>query len=262
VVLGVIATLALVLVVRAARMSSRQITAPPANVLAPLHGAAERLGGALKWQTVSVEPMDPSQLTGLREHIERSFPRAHEALTRESFDHALLYTWKGTMLAKEPQSNALVRTTTAATMLEGSVKDNVLPARARAVINFRILPGDTVAAVVDHVKQAVNDARVLVRAIDATKGEPSPVSSIEAEGYRALVTTIRQVFPAALVAPSLVLGATDARHFARFARGTYRFVPWTLEAGDLKRIHGKDERMSVASYERGIGFHALLLQSL
>lgn len=56
-------------------------------------------------------------------------------------------------LARRPAANALLRTTTAATLIEGGVKDNILPARARAVVNFRIRPGDTIASVTDHVRR-------------------------------------------------------------------------------------------------------------
>jgi carboxypeptidase PM20D1 len=62
-------------------------------------------------------------------------------------------------LEKSPTTNAILRTTTAATILEGGVKDNVLPAHARAVINFRIKPGDNVGDVLAHVTKVVNDRR-------------------------------------------------------------------------------------------------------
>ena len=65
-------------------------------------------------------------------------------------------------------TNALVRTTTAATMIEGGIKENVLPARARAVVNFRIKPGDTIDKVLSHVKTAIADPRVTVKLLDPT----------------------------------------------------------------------------------------------
>ena len=65
-------------------------------------------------------------------------------------------------MAAQPSTNAAMRTTTAATIIEGGVKENVLPSKARAVVNFRILPGDSVKSVLDHVNQTINDARVKV----------------------------------------------------------------------------------------------------
>ena len=62
-------------------------------------------------------------------------------------------------LATSPTTNAILRTTTAATIFEGGVKDNILPARARAIVNFRIKPGDTVDDVLAHVAKVVNDRR-------------------------------------------------------------------------------------------------------
>ena len=66
-------------------------------------------------------------------------------------------------LAESPTTDATLRTTTAVTMLEGSPKDNVLPARARAVVNFRILPGDSVSGVLEHVRRVIDDPRVEIR---------------------------------------------------------------------------------------------------
>ncbi len=114
------------------------------------------------------------------------------------------------MLAKSPATAAMLHTTTAPTMLTGSVKENLLPSRAVAVVNFRLLPGDSVASVIDHVTKAVDDPRVKVTAI-GYQTEPSPVSNVDSWGFATVQKTIIQVFPDALVAPFLMIAGTDGK---------------------------------------------------
>jgi carboxypeptidase PM20D1 len=162
--------------------------------------------------------------------------------------------------AKSNSINAVLRTTTAPTVISGGVKDNVIPSEARALVNFRILPGESVKSVVQHVKDAVGDERVQVRLVDAW--EPSPVSDPEAPQFRAVQRTIAQTFPEALVAPFLVVGATDARYFRGLTPNVYRFSPIPLAGKDLARVHGIDERVSVDSYLDAIRFYRTLILNM
>ncbi len=163
-------------------------------------------------------------------------------------------------LSSGEATNALVRTTTAATVIEGGVKDNVLPARARAVVNFRIKPGDTIDSVIAHVKKSVADPRVAIQLLDPSGArDASKVSATTSQGYLTIERTIRQVFPGTLVAPSLVLGATDSREFERIADDVYRFVPYLIGPDDTSRVHGANERVSVESYRNCVRFYSQLL---
>jgi carboxypeptidase PM20D1 len=165
-------------------------------------------------------------------------------------------------LAGSPATNALVRTTTAATIFEGGVKENVLPARARAVVNFRIKPGDTIDGVLAHVRKTVADSRVTIKLLDpAGARSASAVSRTTSAGFRTIERTIRQVSPGTLVAPSLVLGATDSRKFEVVADDVYRFLPYVLGPDDTRRVHGIDERISVESYRDCVRFYAQLLKN-
>jgi carboxypeptidase PM20D1 len=155
-------------------------------------------------------------------------------------------------LEGSPTTNAMVRTTTAPTIFQAGTKDNVLPSYARAVINFRILPGDTVATVIEHVRRAVDDSRVEVKNVGRFTAEPSPVSSTDSETFRTLERTIRSVVPDVLVAPYLVVVVTDARHYSDLSRDVFRFLPLRLAQADLERMHGTDERIAIREYETAI----------
>lgn len=157
-------------------------------------------------------------------------------------------------LQQQPSTNAMIRTTTAITMLEGSPKENVLPQRARALVNFRILPGDTVESVVAHVRKVTADSRVEVQIAGGSGAEPSAISSVTAPAFGRIAQSIRQLFPESVIAPSLMIGASDVRHYAAVADDAYRFMPILLLPDDLARFHGTNERIAIADYARVVDF--------
>lgn len=166
-------------------------------------------------------------------------------------------------LAAQPHTQALLRTTTAVTMIAGGVKDNVLPSSARAVVNCRILPGEHLDTVLEHVRRVINDPRVQVSKYGASEGwEPSAISSSTHSGFRLLQQTIRQVFPEVIVAPALVVAGTDSRHYAALTENIYRFRPHRLRQTDLEGYHGLNERLSVANHTRGTQFYYHLLANV
>jgi carboxypeptidase PM20D1 len=162
-------------------------------------------------------------------------------------------------LEERPTTTAMVRTTTAPTIFQAGTKDNVLPSYARAVINFRILPGDSVATVVEHVRRALGDSRVEVKIVGRFSAEPSAVSSTDSESFQTLERTIRSVAPDAIVAPYLVVVSTDARYYGGLSRNVYRFLPLRLTPRDLERMHGIDERIGIREYETAIRLYRQLI---
>ncbi len=164
-------------------------------------------------------------------------------------------------LQKTPSGNSLVRTTTAVTMIEGGVKENVLPASAKAIVNFRIKPGETVESVTDHVRNTIDDPEVKIKDFHGRATNPSPVSSAGSTAFRMIHTTVRQIFPDTLVAPGLVTGATDSRHYSAISEDTYRFAPFRITKEDLVRVHGINERIAVKDYSAMIRFYVQLLRN-
>jgi carboxypeptidase PM20D1 len=164
-----------------------------------------------------------------------------------------------------PRTNAMVRTTTAVTVIEGGVKENVLPSSARALVNFRILPGDSIESVTSFVRGAVDDPRVDVRVYEGRRGfsnEPSPESRVDSPAFALLARAIRASYPDTVVAPNLVLGGTDARWFRPLSDDVYRFGPLHVKPEDLKRVHGTNERIGVRDYLDSIRFYLRLLRAV
>jgi carboxypeptidase PM20D1 len=161
-----------------------------------------------------------------------------------------------------PVTNASIRTTTAPTMLRAGIKDNVLPTEAQAVVNFRLLPGDSVADVEAHLHRVIDDDGIELAVLEGFGNEASRVSPTDNMAFAALERTTREVFPEVLVATGLVTGATDARHYDAVAESRYNFLPVLLQREDLARVHGTDERVSVAGYADAVRWYARLLENL
>ena len=91
--------------------------------------------------------------------------------------------------------------------------------------------------------------------------EPSTVSNIDTPGFRLLQRTIGEIAPQALVAPALLVAATDSRHYHSLTANIFRFLPITLGPKDTQRYHGVDERISIQDYERLVRFYARLIEN-
>ncbi len=154
---------------------------------------------------------------------------------------------------------AAVRTTSAVTMIDGGVKENVLPTRARAVVNFRIRPGETVDTVLEHVRHTIADPRVVVKRRGDYWSNPSPLTATEGAQFATMRTAIRMAFPDVVVAPFVFVGATDSRYFAPLSGAVLRFFPFRTDAADLERPHGINERVSVAGLADAVRFYQHLI---
>jgi carboxypeptidase PM20D1 len=105
---------------------------------------------------------------------------------------------------------------------------------------------------VEHVKRVVRDDRVEVKVAGRFSAEPSAVSSTTAAAFLSVERSIRSIAPDVVVAPYLVVVVTDARHYSSLSPNVFRFLPLRLTPLDLERMHGANERIGVAEYERAI----------
>jgi carboxypeptidase PM20D1 len=158
-------------------------------------------------------------------------------------------------------TRATLHTTMATTVFKAGEKENVLPTKAKAIINFRIMPGETISQVIERVKEIIDDPRIHIKTNGKFNYEPSIVSNPSSPTFRLMQKTAKQVFPDLIVAPYLVLGSTDSRHYKNLTKNIYRFVPFRLEPSDLNRIHGINERISIKTYKEGINFYIQLIRN-
>lgn len=153
------------------------------------------------------------------------------------------------------------RTTTAPTIIQGGIKDNVIPTVATATINFRILPGETSASVLEHIKSIVSEEYISIEA-EGNISEPSSVSDPHSPSFQILQKTIGQLFPDAVVIPGLVGGGTDSRHFREVTENTYRFYPIRFNNENKHGFHGIGEHMTTENYKECIQFVYQLVQNV
>ena len=167
--------------------------------------------------------------------------------------------------AKSGAANAMIRTTTAPTILVGSAKENILPQKSAALINFRIHPNDTADDVLAHVREVIADFDGVTAEFDQSGGvgsPASPVSPTDTRAFQILANVAAETGNGAPVAPALVLGATDARWTTEISDNVYRFAPSVIPVEDLAGFHGTNERISVDNMGRLARGYAQIMKAM
>lgn len=159
-----------------------------------------------------------------------------------------------------PETAAMSRTTAVTTTLHGAPAHNVIPASATAHINVRILVGDTLAGVEQHLRSAIRDAKVDVELVAGD--EPSPVSPVDDDAFALLERTIGVSFPDAVPTPYVMMAATDARHFCAITSRVYRFAPFRMSKAQRQAIHSYDEHIGIDDFLAGIEWYRRLIEEL
>ncbi len=168
----------------------------------------------------------------------------------------LLKRW----LVRNPEMNASMRTTTALTIINGGVEDNTIPAEAKAIVNFRLLPGDSIADVLWHAKKVIKDERVKFKPVEGKFNEALPISPRNSPAHKGLQTVIRQVFNNPPVAPFVMLGGTDCQHFVPVCDNIFRFTSLVMDESFRGLEHGIDERIPIDGMARMVKFYAQLMR--
>jgi acetylornithine deacetylase/succinyl-diaminopimelate desuccinylase-like protein len=150
-----------------------------------------------------------------------------------------------------PQWGAMMHDTIAPTMLSGGVRPNVIPGEARAMLNVRLLPGDTIDVLLGALTKLVNDPQVRLE-VQPNSGLAAPNSSLESDFYGVINKVAAQDFGGVPVLPYQSPWATDSSQLRLHNVQAYGLWPFPLTEEDLKRMHGDDERLPVASFSKGI----------
>ncbi|MAP95298.1 MAG: hypothetical protein CMK07_10145 [Ponticaulis sp.] len=193
---------------------------------------------------------------------------AHDMPLMQKMAFANLWLFEGMVKSQfdaSGEANAMIRTTTAPTMMAGSVKENVLPQQATALVNFRIHPSDTPETVLEHVRDVISELEGVSAEIDQSGGigsPASPVSPTDNRAYAVLQAVASEAGNGAPVAPGLVLGATDARWTTEIADNVYRFAPSVVPVEDIGGVHGTNERIAVDNLTRLAHGYAQIMKAM
>jgi acetylornithine deacetylase/succinyl-diaminopimelate desuccinylase-like protein len=150
-----------------------------------------------------------------------------------------------------PLWNAMLRDTIAPTVLTAGVANNVIPAEARANLNVRLLPGDSINAVVNDLNKLVNDPQVKLE-VQPNPGLAAPSSSLESEFYGVISKVVSQEFGGAPALPFQSTWLTDSAQLRLHQVQALGLVPFPLAQEDLRRMHGDDERIPLAAFDKGV----------
>lgn len=156
------------------------------------------------------------------------------------------------------EMNALVRTTSAFTQMEGSSARNVIPPEAKMVANMRLNPQDCVASALHYLKKTVNNKDVEITVLESF--EPSPISETNCPAWDKVASAVANTWPGCLVSPYLMVQCSDSRHYGKLSNHVYRFSAMDLSAEERGSIHGNNERIRVETIAKAVEFYIRLMK--
>lgn len=161
------------------------------------------------------------------------------------------------VLLGQPASAALIRTTIAPTIFQAGEQYNALPEKASAIINLRLMPGDSLEDVKKFIKETIDDEAISVQ---VTGSEATKVSAVEGSPFESVQQAARNVYEEAVIAPYLMFAGSDAKHYDSVSKNTYRFLPVQITSEDLNRMHGTNEHVSINNYINAIKFYIEIIK--
>ncbi|NLB52047.1 MAG: M20/M25/M40 family metallo-hydrolase [Syntrophomonadaceae bacterium] len=201
-------------------------------------------------------PMPARLIMPVREMFKKMAPyMENNKLVLKSIDK--LFPAVSSVLSKNPATNSMIRTTFAATMIGGGYAPNVLPPEAWAIVNARVLQGDSINGVMEHIRK-VNPG--IEFTLEKLMGEdPGNISPIDSPAYKTIEKILGEMFPEVLVLPYLMAGATDSRNYAGVSKGIYRFAAMVLNKELYATIHSENERLSFDNLASMMEFYYKLI---
>ena len=154
--------------------------------------------------------------------------------------------------------NALVRTTSAFTQMEGSSARNVIPPEAKMVANMRLNPADSVSSALEYLKKTVQDETVEITVLESF--EPSPVSETNCPAWDKVASAVANTWPGCIVTPYLMVQCSDSRHYGRLSNHVYRFSAMDMTAEERASIHGNNEKIRVEAVAKAVEFYIRLMK--
>ena len=186
--------------------------------------------------------------------------RYSSLLYRVIFANMWCFGWVIDLLGKLSggEMNALVRTTSAFTQMEGSSARNVIPPEAKMVANMRLNPCDSVASALEYLKKTVSDPNVEVTVLESF--EPSPVSETNCPAWDKVASAVANTWRGCIVAPYLMVQCSDSRHYGKISNHVYRFSAMAMTAEERATIHGNNERIRLESIHKAVEFYIRLMK--
>lgn len=153
-------------------------------------------------------------------------------------------------IRRSPELLAMFQNTLNLTMLNAGIKANVIPARSEAVIDCRLLPGQSKREWIRQVRERIDDERVEVELYSPDHGEPASVPW-DTELFRTITAVVKEAMEDAVVVPGMTIGGTDNRFLRARGIPAYGFIPCLLSPEERRGFHGNDEFLTVENLQLG-----------
>jgi len=152
--------------------------------------------------------------------------------------------------SKDKTLNALTRNTISITVLQSGSTPNLIPGRAEAILDVRMLPGEDPQAVIKILEQAVAADNIAFEILSAPL--PGPVTSFREKPFVLWEDILQQEVPGCLVVPLMDVGGSDSKHFRAKDVPCYGLTPVIIDQDEMSTVHGKNERVSIQNLHLGI----------
>jgi acetylornithine deacetylase/succinyl-diaminopimelate desuccinylase-like protein len=173
-----------------------------------------------------------------------------EGLAMRRLSNPVVWLFADGLLQQEPWSAAMTRDTIALTMLDGGYKPNVIPERAEAVLDCRLLPDTKTDGFIEQLRKTIDDPEVTIETIQGP--HPAPASPVDNPLFLAMKRAAAQVYPDAVVTESMTTGGTDSRYFRDRGVPAYGFFPVLVSKELTATVHGVDERVPVEDLGKAV----------
>jgi len=192
-----------------------------------------------------------------REFLQRVSGSSNSFLKKMAINN--LWLFEGLVIyqmAEDKDGLAMISTTIVPTILESGVRENVIPSNAKAIVNSRILPGETAKDAAEFIRKTIDDERVKIRYTGDFTTDPSPTTEFQSPAFARVAGAATAIVDDVIPVPTIMLGATDSRNFRAISDGVINFCPIM----DPKGFHGIDERIGVKDLQRAIAFYTIILK--
>lgn len=173
-----------------------------------------------------------------------------------------LWLFKGLLTSLLPKINpygrALLSTTIAYTMMKGSDAENVIPNEASILLNCRTHPIQGIDSTFETLNKIAKKYDCECEILEGR--EASPIVNVTGDAYKAVLSSIKTIFPDVLISPYVILGGTDARHYTAITDAALRFSPIRVSNQDLKKMHGINESVSIDALAEAVVFYKHLIK--
>lgn len=197
----------------------------------------------------------------VQEMFRRTAPYTKGAM-KLLFSHTKLFT---PLLCKvlpgiSATAGAMLKTTVAFTMCQGSDSRNVLPHEAWVIGNMRYSHHQGRDASIKAIQKLAEKYGVETEVLDP--GFESPVTDYNGEPFRLVEQAVSEVFPGVVPLPYLMTGASDSRFFSRVSDHCIRFAPFLIDEKQLDSIHGTDENVEIDTLAPAVDFYKYIIKKV